>query len=153
ALLSGLRGREDLLDAGDAGHDLARAVLAEEAHALLTRHLLDGLGVAALEDLATHGLVDEHELVDALPAAVARVPALLASLRSVEDEAVLARRALHLVRRRGRRHAHELALREDGRGGRAPDLFDLGRVRREAELEEVRVGRVIGHAAMRAEPP
>src|SRR5687767_8428682 len=68
----------DFLDAGDAVVDGEQTALAERAHAALFGFVAEDLGAGVLDDQIAHLVIEQHDLVDALAAAVAGVVALLA---------------------------------------------------------------------------
>src|SRR3954454_23927809 len=75
----------DLFDRGDAVVDREQAALAEGAHAALLGLQAEDLGAGVLDDLVAHLVVEQHDLVDALPAPVAAVVAVIATLAVIED--------------------------------------------------------------------
>src|SRR3954454_22558493 len=75
----------DLFDRGDAVVDREQPALAERAHAALLGLQAEDLGAGVLDDLVAHLVVEQHDLVDALPAPVAAVVAVIATLAVIED--------------------------------------------------------------------
>src|SRR5436305_8972008 len=64
-----------LVEGGDAGEDLAPAVVAQGDHAVLERLVADGRGVDALDDHLAEVVAGDHQLEDALPPAEAGLAA------------------------------------------------------------------------------
>ena len=69
----------------DAVVDRQQAALAEGPHAALLGFDAEDLRAGVLDDHVAHLVVEQHDLVDALAAAVAGVVAVVAALAVVED--------------------------------------------------------------------
>src|SRR3954468_20298805 len=78
AAFPSLRDAQQLLDRGVALHDDPHAVLLQEHHAVLDRLMADGVDVGALLHHLADPVVDDQQLEDAGPPAVARAAAELA---------------------------------------------------------------------------
>src|SRR4051812_45768125 len=74
---------EQLFDRSPTLNDLAQAVLLQVDHAVLAGLDLDLVDRRILADHVAHRLVDDHQLVDAGPAEVARAAALGADLLGI----------------------------------------------------------------------
>src|SRR5260370_3150478 len=78
-VLFDLRDAQDLLDGRPAGHDLVPTIQAQGSHAMVDGPLRNGRGGGAAQNQRAKRFVQNQNLVDALPALVPQLPALLAT--------------------------------------------------------------------------
>src|SRR5713226_1326491 len=70
---------QDFLDGRPGGHDLVPTIQAQGSHAMVDGPLRNGRGGGAAQNQRAQRLIQNQNLVDALPALVTQLPALLAT--------------------------------------------------------------------------